>query len=172
VEVSFASDAEPGARAGAPLLSLRSRAHADAPIRKEIAPGRDEREIEVRLAGAPAKGWLLSEWNVSLLTPDAPGRSLVFAGRDPRAVAPGSTGAVSGVTSIRLEDSEYLGLALTLSFVPAARVEWSPVETVSLSEAGAERVYQGTAFLIGFLDPGDSAPVLIRARVEEAGRAV
>jgi hypothetical protein len=140
-------------------------------IRKEVAPGRDEREFEVRFVGSPARGWLLSEWNLSLLTPDAPGRRLVIAGRDPRAVAPGSTGSADGVTSIRLEDAEYLEVALTLSFVPAARLEWSPVETVSLSEAGAERVYQGTAFLIGFLDPGEAAPVLIRGRVEEAGHA-
>jgi hypothetical protein len=151
---------------------LRSLDPARAPIRKEIAPGRDEREFEVRLAGAPARGWLLSEWNLSLLTPDAPGRRLVVAGRNPWTGAPGSTGAADGVTSIRLEDAEYLKIALTLSFIPAARVEWSPVETVSLSEAGAERVYQGTAFLIGFLDPGEAAPVLIRGRVEEAGHAV
>jgi hypothetical protein len=47
-------------------------------------------------------------------------------------------------------------------------VEWSPIETVSLSEAGAERVYQGTAFVIGFLDPGER-PIRIRIRVEETG---
>jgi hypothetical protein len=46
------------------------------------------------------------------------------------------------------------------------------VETVSSSEAGAERVYQGTALLIGFLDPGDAAAVSIRGRVEEADHAV
>ena len=71
--------------------------------------------------------------------------------------------------SIRLEDSEYLRAALTLAFKPAARVEWCPVETVSLSEAGVERVYQGTAFVIGFLDAGEKKPIRIRARVEEAG---
>ncbi len=171
VDVPFAPEATPTVRAGSPLIRLRSHAHARASIVKEIAPGRDEREFEVRFAGAPAQGWLLSEWNLSLLTPDAPGRRLVIAGRDPRITAPGSTGGVDGVTSIRLEDAEYLGVALTLSFTPAARVEWSPVETVSLSEAGAERVYQGTAFLIGFLNPGEAAPVLIRARVEEAVHA-
>jgi alpha-amylase len=172
VGVSFLPDPAPSGRPGSPLIGLRSQTPGGAAIRKEIAPGRDEREFEVRFAGAPARGWLLSEWNLSLLTPDAPGRRLVIAGRDPRVLAPGSTGGADGVTSIRLEDAEYLHRALTLSFIPAARVEWSPVETVSLSEAGAERVYQGTAFLIGFLDPGDAAPVLIRGRVEEAGHVV
>ncbi|HYQ88798.1 MAG TPA: alpha-amylase/4-alpha-glucanotransferase domain-containing protein [Candidatus Binatia bacterium] len=172
VGISFEADPASWGGANTPLIALRSLDPARAPIRKEIAPGRDEREFEVRLAGAPARGWLLSEWNLSLLTPDAPGRRLVIAGKNPWTGAPGSTGGADGVTSIRLEDAEYLRVALTLSFLPAARVEWSPVETVSLSEAGAERVYQGTAFLIGFLDPGEAAPVLIRARVEEAGHAV
>ena len=171
VGVWFEADPETSGRAEAPLIALRSRDPARASIRKEIAPGRDEREFEVRFAGAPARGWLLSEWNLSLLTPNAPGRRLVIAGRNPCAVAPGSAGAADGVTSLRLEDAEHLHVALALSFTPAARVEWSPVETVSLSEAGAERVYQGTAFLIGFLDPGEAAPVLIRGRVEEAGHA-
>jgi len=167
VGISFEADRAPSGGAKTPRIALRSGM-----IRKEIAPGRDEREFEVRLTGAPGRGWLLSEWNLSLLTPDAPGRRLVIAGRNPWTGAPGSAGGADGVTLIRLEDAEYLRVALTLSFVPAARVEWSPVETVSLSEAGAERVYQGTAFLIGFLDPGEAAPVLIRGRVEEAGHAV
>lgn len=142
------------------------------PLKKEIAACREENEFEVRFTGIPAHGWLVSEWNLSLLTPDAPGRRLVLEGENPRSVAPGSTGEADQVASLRLEDSEYLGLSLVLSFAPPARVEWSPLLTVSLSEAGAERVYQGTAFVIGFKDAGDSAPVRIRARIEEAGRAV
>jgi hypothetical protein len=44
---------------------------------------------------------------------------------------------------------------------------------VSLSEAGAERVYQGTAFLIGFRGPeGDPDAIRIHARVDEAGDAL
>lgn len=135
-------------------------------LTKEITPGPDDREFEVRFLGAPARGWLVSEWNLSLLTPDAPGRRLTIEGGAPRVLAPGSTGEADQVTSMRLEDSEFLGVALTLRFAPAARLEWSPVETVSLSESGAERVYQGTAFVIGFRDPGD-ATLRIGARVEE-----
>jgi len=72
------------------------------------------------------------------------------------------------VTSVRLEDDEYLRVSLTLRFAPAARLEWGPVETVSLSEAGAERVYQGTAFRMGF---HGADPIRIQARVDEAGDA-
>ena len=57
-------------------------------------------------------------------------------------------------------------LALTLELEPEARLEWAPVATVSLSEGGAERVYQGTSFLIGWhATAGGRAR--IRARVEE-----
>jgi len=160
------------ARAEPPSILMRSRNPSYAAMRKEVSPGQDEREFEVSFSGAPARGWLISEWNLSLLTPEASGRRLVLAGKEARTVAPGSTGAADAVASLRLEDSEYLHAALILAFTPAARVEWSPVETVSLSEAGAERVYQGTAFVIGFQDPGEAAPIRIRARVETAGRVL
>ena len=31
---------------------------------------------------------------------------------------------------------------------PGAEISWGPVETISVSEAGFERIYQGTAFLL------------------------
>jgi 4-alpha-glucanotransferase len=135
--------------------------------RKEIVGGSDEREFEVRFPGVPSGSWLVSEWNLSLLTGDAPGRRLVLTGPGSQTHAPGSAGESDAVTSILLEDAEFLRLAITLTLTPAARVEWSPIETVSLSEAGAERVYQGTAFAIGF---HAGAPT-IRVRIEEAGHA-
>ena len=155
----------------APLIALQSEKGARAAVRKEIAPGSDPHEFEVRFSGVPAEAWLVSEWNLSLLTPDAPGRRLTVEGATSGVHAPGSSGNAESVRSVRLEDSEYLHLALTLRFEPAARMEWSPVETVSLSEAGAERVYQGTALVFGF-PGGGSTPIRIRARVEEAGRAL
>ncbi len=172
VGLTFALAPATSGTAKAATILLRSQDPTHATAQKEISAGSDEREFEVALRGAPAHGWLISEWNLSLLTPDAPGRRLLVAGRDPKAASPGSTGEAEAVTSIRLEDSEYLRLALTLTLTPAARVEWSPIETVSLSESGAERVYQGTAFVIGFRDAGAGEAVRIRARVEEAGRAL
>jgi 4-alpha-glucanotransferase len=155
----------------APLITLQSEKGARAAVRKEIAPGSDPGEFEVRFTGVPADAWLVSEWNLSLLTPDAPGRRLTVEGARSGVYAPGSSGEAESVRSVRLEDTEYLHLALTLRFEPAARMEWSPVETVSLSEAGAERVYQGTALVFGF-PGGASTPIRIRARVEEAGSAL
>ena len=134
---------------------------------KEIVPGADEREFEVRFEGIPVSSRLVSEWNLSLLTPDAPGRSLRIEGSESRAVAPGSTGEAEVVSSITLEDQEQLRVSIMLRFTPAIRLEWSPVETVSLSESGAERVYQGTAFLFGFSRPA-RGEARIHVRVEEA----
>ena len=159
------------AAATSPVISLSSLPGPHA-IRKEIAAGSTPETFEVRFFGVPADSWLVSEWNLSLLTPDAPGRRLAIEGKNPGVFAPGSAGEADSVRSIRLEDSEYLRVALTLHFEPAARVEWSPIETVSLSEGGAERVYQGTAFVFGFPGAGLTGPILIRARVEEAGGAL
>ncbi len=162
----------PTAAGTPPVIALSSGADSAHAIRKEVAAGSDERTFQVRFFGLPDGVWLLSEWNLSLLTGNAPGRRLVIGGTSPRVEAPGSTGEAGGVRSIRLEDTEFLRVALTLEFEPAARLEWSPIETVSLSEAGAERVYQGTAFVLGFLGSGIETPIRILARVEEVARAV
>ena len=52
----------------------------------------------------------------------------------------------AGVSSLRLGD-EWLDLAVGVDVEPAATVWMHPVETVSLSEAGLERLYQGTCLL-------------------------
>ncbi len=162
---------ERGAGEGAPLVCLVA---TDAPVRalrKEISPGSNEGEFQVRYFGLEEGFWLASEWNLSLLTGDAPGRRLAIrTGAGSRAFAPGSSGEADSVASFRLEDTEFLKLALTLEFEPEARLEWAAVETVSLSEAGVERLYQGTSFLIGWrVAPGGSAR--IRARIEESPAA-
>ncbi len=37
---------------------------------------------------------------------------------------------------------------MRLSWNPAAELAWGPVETVSVSEGGFERIYQGLALLL------------------------
>ncbi|MBI4365062.1 MAG: DUF1926 domain-containing protein [Candidatus Latescibacteria bacterium] len=151
---------------GAPFVRLVAARPGAAPLRKEVGPGRDDREFEVRFAGFGGF-WLVSEWNMSLLTGDAPGRRLTIrTGGSTRHLAPGSQGEAESAASIRLEDSEYLKLALTLDLEPQARIEWEPVETVSLSESGVERVYQGSSFRIGWR-PSPEGKARIRARIEE-----
>ena len=53
---------------------------------------------------------------------------------------------------------EWAAVEARLRWIPGAELSWGPVETVSLSEGGFERIYQGTALLLVWrLDvrPGD-----------------
>jgi alpha-amylase len=43
---------------------------------------------------------------------------------------------------------EWAAVEARLQWSPAAELGWGPVETVSLSEGGFERIYQGTALLL------------------------
>jgi alpha-amylase len=79
-------------------------------------------------------------------------------------------GAASGVASIG-QGNSWLGLAVETAVSPPADAWHAPIETVSNSEAGFERVYQGGALLLSWpvtILPGDSwtARVQHRATVE------
>jgi len=140
-------------------------------VRKVVAAGPGVEEFRVALDGALGEGeWLLSEWNLSLLGPDAP-RRLTISGRSTETVAPGSRGGADGVSTVRLEDASHLGLAVSLSLDPPARLEWAPVETVSLSEGGIERLYQGTSLLIGWRAESSGLKASVAVRVEEVSVA-
>jgi len=83
------------------------------------------------------------QWNLALTAGDAPDRYLALPGRPTL----GSRGRIAGISSVTLVD-EWLGVETRLDWSPAAELAWAPVETVSLSEAGFERIYQGTALLL------------------------
>src|SRR5881409_4267030 len=59
----------------------------------------------------------------------------------------GSTGRERGAAGVTLVD-EWVGVRARLEWAPVADLAWGPVQTVSVSEAGFERIYQGTALLI------------------------
>jgi alpha-amylase len=98
-----------------------------------------------RLAAQPGRleGRWGVQWNLALSAGDAPGRYLTAPGRP----SLGSAGRLTGEREIALVD-EWLGLAARLAWTPAAEATWGPVETVSVSEAGFERIYQGLALLL------------------------
>jgi 4-alpha-glucanotransferase len=52
--------------------------------------------------------------------------------------------------------NSYIGIELTTTIEPAAGAWWSPIETISNSEHGFERIYQGSALL--FTWPLELAP--------------
>jgi alpha-amylase len=99
---------------------------------------------------APAR-WAV-QWNLALTAGDAPGRYLTLPGRPSLA----SAGRVSGRDAVTLVD-EWVGVQATLAWSAGAELAWGPVETISVSEGGFERIYQGLALLLTW--PLAAAPV-------------
>ena len=65
--------------------------------------------------------------------------------------------------------NDYVGIRLRTSIEPAAAAWWSPIETISNSELGFERVYQGSAFVAVWpvqLGPGESVSVRLDQQVD------
>ena len=78
-----------------------------------------------------------------------------------------SAGTAAGVDAIGY-GNDWVGVAVTARPEPAADAWWSPIETVSNSEAGFERVYQGSALLISWpvrLEPGAARRFAVRQSV-------
>lgn len=106
-------------------------ATVDARYRLRAAPGR------------PLGGRWVVQWNLALTAGDAPGRYLDLPGRP----SLGSSGRVPAASRLVLVD-EWAGIEARLTFHPEAELAWGPVETVSLSESGFERIYQGIALVL------------------------
>jgi alpha-amylase len=66
-----------------------------------------------------------------------------------------STGTRGGMTEV-VSGNRSIGLELTTIIEPAATAWWTPIETISNSESGFERVYQGSALVAVW--PMDLAP--------------
>ena len=65
------------------------------------------------------------------------------------------------------QGNDWLGLAIATSVTPQADAWWAPIETVSNSEGGFERVYQGSALLLSWsldLQPGQGWSTTIEHR--------
>jgi alpha-amylase len=103
--------------------------------------------------------------NLTLSAGDAPGRYFRVAGRP----SLGSRGRLEGAHGLAMVD-EWLGGEVALTWTTPAEVAWAPVETVSLSETGFERIYQGSALLLVWpvrLAPGQTWEASLRLRVGE-----
>lgn len=113
-------------------------------------------------------GWGV-QWNLALTAGEAPGRYLRLPGRP----SLGSRGQADHRLSLSLVD-EWVGAEVELRWDRPARVGWAPVETVSLSEAGFERIYQGSAILLYWpvqLTPGEEWQEQVSLRVSEVGQS-
>ena len=65
-------------------------------------------------------------------------------------------GSAAGISSVA-QGNDWLGVSVATSVGDPADVWWAPIETISNSEDGFERVYQGSALLLSWLvdiEPG------------------
>ncbi len=128
-------------------VNLRHRAEAPTPLTVDKHLSVRDATVTARYrlttAGGPLDGRWGVQWNLALSAGEAPGRYLSLPGTPSLA----STGRLGGVTEVTLVD-EWLGLTARLAWSPDAELAWGPVETVSVSEGGFERIYQGLALLL------------------------
>ncbi len=101
--------------------------------------------VRAAAGGALPPGRWAVQWNLALTAGEAPGRYLDLPGRPSLA----SRGARDDLAGVDLVD-EWIGVTARLAWTPGATLAWAPVETLSLSEGGAERLYQGTALLLAW----------------------
>ena len=87
-----------------------------------------------------------SEWAFNLLAGSAPDRYFESAGRRLEWPELNSFGSLTGAENIRLVD-EYLKLAIDLRAEKTTEIVRFPIESISLSEGGFERIYQGSIIL-------------------------
>ena len=92
---------------------------------------------------APLNLWFGIEFSFALSAGDAPDRYYRFEDIRIEDSRLRSVGSVENIKSMQLVD-EWLGGEIGLTFEQPTTVWRFPIETVSLSEAGFERVYQGS----------------------------
>lgn len=117
-------------------------------LQKEImmSPGEAKLLIDYRVKNLDSETrsfWFGSEFDFALLAGDAEDRYYVFPEQplsDPRLR---STGEIKMTNEVQLVD-EWLGLRITLQLQKPATVWRFPIETISQSESGFERVYQSS----------------------------
>ena len=115
-------------------------------VEKEIRISSSQPEIQVVTTvvnlGNPVELWLAKQWNLSLLAGNAPDRWIEI-GDEKRQM--GESGIAEQLTELSLNDG-WKNLKVGLRVSEPMELWHFPVETVSQSEEGFERTYQGTAF--------------------------
>jgi alpha-amylase len=116
--------------------------------RFRLAPDAPRLTVEYRLGtdGTVASSWFGVELNLAFYMGPPPDRVVEINGEgaaDPSLFAVAET---PGVGEVRIVDA-WLGLAARLTLDPPGRLWRCPVQTISQSEAGYERVAQQVALL-------------------------
>jgi alpha-amylase len=108
------------------------------------------------------------EWNLTLLAGDAPDRNYFVEGHplaDPRMV---SVGEEKNVSVMGLRDG-WLNLEILFKAEKPALFLRYPVETISQSEGGFEKVYQGSCLMLAWdvqLAPGQTFETTVTTQLK------
>jgi alpha-amylase len=123
-------------------------------VEKTIAVGGDRRtptlslEVRVENRGAgPLETTLAVEWAMTML--GGGGNPAAYYHLDGERVPHDIAGSRASLSELR-SGNDYVGLDVATRVEPAAETWISPVDTVSNSEAGFERVYQGSAVVFAW----------------------
>jgi len=175
----YALVSTPGPADPNPAVLLRRSGRLGAPdtpvpatVEKKYIFSRNQAEMRVEYqvrndGSAPVALRFGVEFNFTLLAGDAEDRFYFCPGKTLDANRMNSMGELEGVETIGLRDSWHK-FQLTLSFNPSTRLWRFPVETVSQSEDGFERTYQGSCLLAHWpldLAPGATARFAIRLQM-------
>jgi alpha-amylase len=160
---------------------LARAAEGDAPaLEKRYARGSDGAlEVQLTLRSARARrGAFVLELNLGLHVPRANDRFVEIGGVRAEPSHFGARACHERVTDLAFVDA-WANRRLALTLDREAALERAPIETVSLSEAGAERVFQGVELRFRFtpvLEPGNAWRLRVRLlpgaamNAAEAGR--
>ena len=120
--------------------------------------------VEWKLAGdVPDDVHFVSEWNLAFLTPDPDYLVLEAGGTDRMVKSPLD---LEGIAEIVFRD-RLRGERIIVSLAPECNVWLAPLETVSQSEGGYERVFQGVT--VAALWPAAAGHFAMTLRAEKEG---
>ena len=141
-------------------------------VTKELVLGGDRRSptLELRLTvenRSPdvVEARLGLEWTLTML--GGGGNPSAWWEIDDRRTGHDARGTAEAVSSLA-QGNDYVGIAVATTVSKPATAWWAPVETVSNSESGFERVYQGSGLLLSWplaLAIGESFSVTLRHAV-------
>ncbi|OGO52283.1 MAG: hypothetical protein A2Z32_09860 [Chloroflexi bacterium RBG_16_69_14] len=144
-------------------------------VTKELSIGGDRRSPTLSLAVTvanrsehPVEALLGLEWTLMML--GGGGNPAAWLEIDGARATHDSRGTAAGLAGFA-QGNDAIGIAVDTTLSEPTDVWWAPVETISNSEAGFERVYQGAGLLLSWplsLADGESRTVTVRHAVTTA----
>jgi hypothetical protein len=102
---------------------------------------------QITYKGEPRKTNFGIEFNINLLAGDAPDRYYDIRGHQLEDRRLASIGELEDVSEVQLVD-EWVGMKVVLKMDRNGSLWRFPIETVSLSESGFEKIFQGSCILL------------------------